>query len=54
MDEATRILLEEIRDDIKEVKRAIEKQNGRVRKLEIVVGAIVLSGGGIGVFQWLL
>lgn len=44
MDEALKLLLEEIRDDIKEIKRDVKTQNGRVRKLEVRVGQIVVVG----------
>jgi hypothetical protein len=41
--------------DIKRLVDHVEKQNGRIRKLEIIVysviGTAVLGGGGLGVVQ---
>ncbi len=42
--------------EIKEIKKLIEKQNGRVRKLEIAVIGIAVSGvaGSGWLLNWLL
>ena len=42
--ELTMELIKEIRDDVKEIKCDVKKQNGRVRNLEIKWG--VLTGAG--------
>ncbi len=42
--------------DIKDIKKLLQKQNGRVRRLEITVAAIIVSlGGGVwGAIQLVL
>lgn len=51
MDDALKIILEEIRDDVKEIKNDVKKQNGRLRRVEVLCGAFV---GGFVVVGYLL
>ena len=52
MDERLKALKDGDEGDVPEIKKHIEKQNGRIRKLEITVACMIVGGSSFSILEW--
>ena len=52
MDERVKALKDGDEGDVPEIKKHMEKQNGRIRKLEITVACLIVGGGSFSILEW--